>query len=351
MTTTQHESATIDSGPPARRPSASRVAADRVGVQLHDGGRRLAAGASRFGAPGLWARAAMLRALRHVIVRQGLVDERLAAVVSSLAFDTSVASAAASSFPQPLAPRDVVDVTTKVGELYLHAADRVMTPAIVRDREWEMSEAAFMTRTLAPGQTLIDVGANVGYFSVLGASLVGAAGRVIAVEPEPRNLALLKANLWRNGAGNAIVLPVAAGAAHGFVSLRLNETNRGDHQTGVGEPDALVPCARLDDLVDDRRIDFVKIDTQGLDHEVITGLTRTLARDRSTVMCEFWPEGMHERGIDPRAVADQYAGTGCAMYLLDEAAALHPIGPDALVEAAIAHEVGYVNVVLRSDAS
>ena len=202
---------------------------------------------------------------------------------------------------------------TVVGDLFVHADDRVMTPAIRQDGSWERDEAAFLAQTLRPGDTFLDVGANFGYFSVFGAFLVGSTGSVIAVEPEGRNLQLLKANLWRNSCANAVVLPVAAGREQGFLPLRLNEENRGDHQTGVGAaPDRLVPAVRLDDLLAGRRVDCIKVDTQGSDHDVIAGLSRVIRESRSTVLCEFWPEGLDERGIDPLSVAEEYRQAGFA---------------------------------------
>jgi FkbM family methyltransferase len=257
----------------------------------------------------------------------------------------------ANSCPEPLDPATLVDLKTKVGDLFLHAADRVMTPLIAQDGSWEIAESAFLSQVLRPGDTFVDVGANIGYFSVLGASLVGPSGSVVAVEPEDRNLALLKANLWRNKCANAVILPLAAGREQGFLPLRLNEENRGDHRTGLPlAPDQLVPVAALDDLLIGRRVDCIKIDTQGSDHDVVAGLAQVIRAGSSTVMCEFWPAGMEERGIDPLQVAEQYRREGFGLYLLGAEASLRAVDPRDLVTAARTDPDGYVNVVLRLDA-
>jgi FkbM family methyltransferase len=320
-------------------------------TELREGGSRLAGGPSRFGGLGVRARTALVRATRHLTTRQALLDEKILSAMASLAFDTSISHRGASSSPEPLDPSTVVDLKTRVGDLFVHAEDRVMTPLIAQDGSWELAESAFLSQVLRPGDTFVDVGANVGYFSVLGASLVGPSGSVVAVEPEDRNLALLKANLWRNKCANAVVLPLAAGREQGFLPLRFNEENRGDHQTGLPvAPDRLVPVAALDDLLIGRRVDCIKIDTQGSDHDVVAGSAQVIRASSATVMCEFWPQGMRARGIDPLQIAEQYREAGFTLRLLGEQASLRAVDPPGLVAAAMIDPIGYVNVVLRLDA-
>jgi FkbM family methyltransferase len=276
-------------------------------------------------------------------------DQRLIASAEALAFDTGIAQRAASSFPDPLRPSTVTDVDTEVGRLYVHAKDRVITRILRDTGSWEEAETLFLRRTLKEGHTFVDVGANVGYFSVLGSSLVGTGGRVVAVEPEQRNLSLLKANLWRNRCANAVVLPIAASRDTGFLPIRLDEKNRGNHQVGrSGRAKALVPCGRLDDLLAGLRIDVVKVDTQGSDHDVIAGLSEHFRLGtRLTVMCEFWIEGMTDRDADPRRVAEEYEELGFELTLLSERGEPHPVSPAEVVSAACATPVRYVNLVLR----
>ncbi len=161
-----------------------------------------------------------------------------------------------------------------------------MTPFVQAHGFWEASETRFLRDALHEGMTFIDVGANTGYFSVLGSRLVGATGRVFAVEPERRNIAVLKANLWRHGCDNAVILPIAAHRQRGFLPLRLNDENRGDHQVGWSdEASALVPSARLDDLLAGVSVDVAKVDTQGVDHDVIDGLSGLFPPDRRPRSC------------------------------------------------------------------
>jgi hypothetical protein len=128
----------------------------------------------------------------------------------------------------PLEP--VVEAQTTVGPLLLPSADEVITPTLCRYGVWEPGETRFLRALVRPGDVFVDVGAHVGYFSLLAASRVGEEGAVIAVEPEPRNLRLLRANLARNGASRARVIPLAAYSHSVWMSLACDEHNRGGHR-------------------------------------------------------------------------------------------------------------------------
>jgi hypothetical protein len=103
----------------------------------------------------------------------------------------------------------------------------------------------------------------------------------------------------------------------------------------------------LDDLLIGRRVDFLKIDTQGSDHDVIAGLAQVIASSSPTILCEFWPEGLAERKVDPLQVARGYQQAGFGLHLLGDRASLRVVEPSELVRLAAGDRSGYVNVVLR----
>jgi len=243
----------------------------------------------------------------------------------------------------------VVTVQTDVGTLLLHAADEVMTPIIAASKTWEAAEGAWLRGVLKAGQTVVDVGANVGYFTVLAAKAVGASGLVVAVEPERENLRLLRANLWRNGCDNVRVVPAAASGARGLLALRRNASNAGDHQVheAAGEGDVLVAAVALDDLLGDAPVDVVKIDTQGADHLVIHGLRRNLeAAPAAQVLVEFWLDGMDERGIDAAEVLAGYRALGRPVSVLDDDGAATTSTDEDILSAARASPGRFLNLVL-----
>jgi FkbM family methyltransferase len=249
--------------------------------------------------------------------------------------------------PPGLGAVEAVECATDVGPLLLHAADAVMTPHIRATGSWEPDMAAHLRRSLRPGMTFVDVGAHVGYFSVLASALVGPRGRVVAVEPEPGNAALLRANLWRNGCANAVVLEVAAHDRQGHLPLARNSVNRGGSNL-LGGGDLLVPCAALDDLLDalgPPAADVVKVDAEGTDHLVLRGMARALARPGASVAVEVLPD-LAALGGDPvEAVLDYYWSLPLERHLLEPGGALRPVATPQEVLAAGA-DADWLNLVL-----
>jgi len=168
---------------------------------------------------------------------------------------------------------------------------------------------------------VIDVGANIGYDTMVFADAVGPGFRVLALEPEARNFAMLERAIARRGvAARVTALRVAVGAADGVADLWRNVDHHGDHRVATAafrraHPTAktdVVPMRCLDSLAEtDLRgpIAFVKIDVQGYELAVCQGMRRILAESsRLAVAFEYAPEGMHELGQDPAALLDLFAG-------------------------------------------
>ncbi|MGH3794334.1 MAG: FkbM family methyltransferase [Pseudonocardiaceae bacterium] len=228
-----------------------------------------------------------------------------------------------------LLDRDLLDVEseddseavlTDVGVLRLPADDTVVLPWLRTYGTWEQNEAAIIDELLAPGSTFVDIGAHVGYYTVRALRRVGADGAVIAVEPWARVRELLTRNVRSNvGARVAAALTVVPDAAwdvDAALSLRMpSDGNSGDtrvHPDGRAE----VRGVRLNDLavLADRRVDVVKVDVQGRDHRALAGMADVLRRDRPTVLCEFWPDGIRDVGDDPEQVLAGYQQWG---YLIE----------------------------------
>ena len=124
------------------------------------------------------------------------------------------------------------------------------------------------------GGLFVDVGANMGYFSLLWAGL-NPAGRVIAFEAAPRNIALLENNIRQNGLSDRITLvPKAAGDRAGTVQFEtgpMDQTGWGGISTSVTSGTINVPLVRLDQELPDAPIDVLKIDVEGADTWVLRG--------------------------------------------------------------------------------
>jgi FkbM family methyltransferase len=222
-------------------------------------------------------------------------------------------------------------VLTDLGPLLLPSDDKVILPWLRSYGSWEVAERELLDALLAPGDTFLDIGAHVGYFTVGGLRRVGPGGSVIAVEPWAPARELLRANVGLNlpeaVARRLRLLPVAAWDADAELSLAVSPSgNTGDNRVGPnggpGERVAGVALGGLPELGADRgRVAAVKVDAQGRDHRALRGLAGVLRRDRPTVLCEFWPGEIAAQGDDPQAVLAEYQGWGYQLGLLPGAGA------------------------------
>lgn len=237
-----------------------------------------------------------------------------------------------------------VTVRTDVGDLALPAWCGVVTPALEQTGRWEPDDGDALVQALAPGMTVIDVGAHVGYFAILAARAVGPRGRVVAVEPSPENFELLQRNVAASGLDNVETIHGAAWHTTGEVELEICATNSGDHRVGLGDPSrrrVAVPALTLDDVLGDRRTDFVLLDVQGAEREVLEGMRHCLRQWRPRLQAEFWPEGIRSLGGDPEALLERYASLGYEIFRRPYRS------PEELVNEAESTPGGFITLHLR----
>jgi FkbM family methyltransferase len=205
-------------------------------------------------------------------------------------------------------------VETEWGPLFIDAADDVIRPAIEKHKIWEPGETALLLGWLGKGMTFVDVGAHVGYYTLLASRRVAPTGLVLAFEPSPRNYELLLANVWRNGLTNVVCFPWAVCDRMTFLDLFIDERNTGDNRTfpSPGREPTRVRAVALDALASIHPpIDVVKIDVQGAEEAVVAGMTKLLKRSRGArITLEYWPFGLRALGRDERGALDYYRSLG-----------------------------------------
>jgi len=205
---------------------------------------------------------------------------------------------------------------------------------------YEPSVQCLIADRLVPGACFIDVGANIGFFSLLAAKLAGPTGQIIAVEPVHANADLIKANATLNRFSNVMVVRVAAGSANRTGDLILARHHRGATFASAGSPhDARsrisVPVVTLDGLVSHLRLPppaMVKIDVEGAELEVLAGMSDTLWRHRPDVLFEVDAPGLSEAEARYTKVNQALEYYGYEVHRLEAAypsadwAVLHGIG-------------------------
>ena len=176
--------------------------------------------------------------------------------------------------------------------------------ASLRERGWYSQRDYTLFRALLkPGDSYIDVGAHIGLYALYVAHVVGPKGKVVALEPEPKNYELLRENIRLNDFNNVETLQAAAGAREGRSKLFLSPQNSGDHylsSVSGGRESVGVPVTTLDRVVSrfDLKPRLIKIDVQGAEAQVLAGARETL-KNKPVVILEFSPGLMGRIGDSP----------------------------------------------------
>jgi len=255
-----------------------------------------------------------------------------------------------SMLPPALQGGPFEEIDTAIGPLWMLSSDEVMRPYLFRHRAWEESEAELLATLIKPGARFLDVGANIGYFSLFAARTADGVA-IDAVEPHPVLNTLLRANLWANRV-QARVWDTALGSDRRLLPLESAPMNAGDTRvTGTVREKSyslVVPVAPADELFRGRSFDVVKIDVQGWEPEVVAGMERIVRESPGIVLVvEFWPTGLRDRGLDPHEVLDRYRAFGYELAVQDDVGIGHCAVEDVVDECDSAGKNGQVNLVLR----
>jgi FkbM family methyltransferase len=171
-----------------------------------------------------------------------------------------------------------------------------------------------------PGSTVVDVGANVGFFTLKFARWIGEQGCVIAIEPDLDNFETLAAKIAAAGFERRVRLHQAAAAAEGgFIRLQRNELHPGDHRITFGAQGMIVPAVTIDDLAAEavaRPVSLVKIDVQGAEMLVLEGAKRTLAEIRPALFVEVDDRNLVDLGSSAYALVAHLEQAGYEMHEL-----------------------------------
>lgn len=201
-----------------------------------------------------------------------------------------------------------------------------------------------MQHHLPAGGTAVDLGANWGYFSLLAAASVGAAGSVLALEPDPRQFDALSRNVTLNDFAQVTPLQMAASSGEGRVTLvgyDDADANRGvsrieDSGSGIrdrAERRFEVRAASVDLLTASLpRVDVVKIDVEGAEDAVLEGMRDGLAARRyRALLLELHPDLLRAKGVDPASCVAMLRDHGYRGWTIDPSSGAYRRAMDPLV--------------------
>lgn len=205
-------------------------------------------------------------------------------------------------------------------EMYVMTTDYI-GQAILGSGDYEPHVTSVVVNTLKTGDVFLDLGANLGYYSLLAANLVGNSGKVIAIEPGPQNLQLLYASILRNNFSNITVYPFAASDDLQIIKLLTIGSNAGvvtplsPHKTFH----LLAQAIMLDSLLQgEQRIDLVKIDVEAHEPFALRGMDELIRKHRPAIITEFHPYIMEANNhIDPENYLKQIEAYGYRLSIID----------------------------------
>jgi FkbM family methyltransferase len=194
----------------------------------------------------------------------------------------------------------------------------------------EYLETKFIKRIVKPGMAFVDIGANVGFYSLLASSLVGDSGRVHAFEPASQSFNHLSANIILNDFSNIIVNRSALSDRETTMTLHLGPTYNSGTASLVDLPwlssdGEKVSVTTLDDYLHGKPCDFIKIDTEGHELSVLKGSARTLARFKPVIMIEIVETLLRHAGTSRAEVYNYLAEFGYQPFSISYLGKLSPI--------------------------
>ena len=188
-------------------------------------------------------------------------------------------------------------------EYYYDTGDRFVGGQIAID-SYEPFESKLFQESLRDNSILFDIGANIGYYTILASRKINT-GRICSFEPNRANHLILEMNILKNKISCAQAYRLAVGSIRGKANLYLSTENQGDHQLYFSDTRATeeVDTIPIDEFSNESGLipDVVKIDTQGYDYFVISGMKDLIARTAPfTLFTEFWNHGNIQAGVDSR---------------------------------------------------
>jgi FkbM family methyltransferase len=204
----------------------------------------------------------------------------------------------------------------KVGcdiKMHIHSPkdDIGVSKYISENKVWEPFETAIFCDILQNKSFFIDIGANLGYYSLIAAKHFNSEGIVLSLEPELNNFSLLQENILLNDLSNIKAINVACSDKTGQAAIKKSVNNYGDHRV-ISEQEVqandYIETTTVDELIikEGKIPDLLKIDTQGSELSIIHGMSHLLENLTmdTVIILEYWPHGICDRDQSPEELLD-----------------------------------------------
>jgi FkbM family methyltransferase len=210
-------------------------------------------------------------------------------------------------------------------KMYVNTQDTFISKSLIVQGHWEKYQSELFKKEILPGMRVIDIGAHIGYFSLIAAKLVGHAGMVFSFEPSEYNFKLLKKNVNVNEYTN--ILPINKAVCDFVGESDFYEytpvPSSGWHGLSRPVDEATskltkVDTTTLDSCFGDTHVDVIKIDAEGAEVSILRGAKRLLsANESTTIFTEFNPKRIRATGDDPAELIDLLCDFGFAIRVIE----------------------------------
>lgn len=195
-------------------------------------------------------------------------------------------------------------VLLNLGEfkMYVRLDDWAVGARIAVRRAYEEHVTRVIRTFLRPGVVVLDIGANVGYYTLLSAARISDTGKVIAFEPSSDNCALLRMSVRRNNFNNVVVHTKAVASKNGYVGFGGRDGSNGGVSLSINtsHPTQVEAVALDTFLQDESKIDLIKMDIEGAEGLALNGMKQLLQRHHPVILSEFSPDALRAlSGISP----------------------------------------------------
>jgi FkbM family methyltransferase len=217
-------------------------------------------------------------------------------------------------------------------KMWIDLGDRYVSRGCLFDN-YEPWETAFVCQHLKAGSVFLDIGANIGWFTLLASTLVGETGSIVAFEPRPETAEHLRQTVEANLLSNRIVLrqcALADAEGSAFINSAFDTNNPGGsfvlpHPAGGDMESTPIAVRTLDSFTFDK-VDFIKMDVEGSEMKVIKGGIRTIFRCRPIILSEINPSAlMQVSGATPDDFLRIFSELNYEVSIVDPARGGEPI--------------------------
>lgn len=218
-------------------------------------------------------------------------------------------------------------------KIWISRGDSAIGQTIKAQRSWEPHVEAIIRRILRPNMNFVDLGANIGFHTLLAASIVGNEGQVYAFEPNLSNCSLLVRSINHNNFKNVEVFPSAVadserlmlhtsiGGSNGVISEYVEGSMLAPGQ-------AFTRSVTLDKALDGVKVDLMKLDVEGAEYLVLKGAREFLARSRPVLISEFSDQLQTVSKVSPLEYATQLINSGYFLTVLRQDGGFEECGQD-----------------------